>query len=74
MMSEDDLAALKAATGTEAARLDLEAMVAHHEGAIEAADDEIAGGKYGPAVALAKAIKVAQQAEIVEMQALLKNL
>jgi uncharacterized protein (DUF305 family) len=74
MMSEEDLAALKGATGTEAARLYLEAMVAHHQGAIDAADKEIADGKYGPAVALATQIKAAQQAEITEMQALLQSL
>ena len=74
MMSEEDLADFKAATGTEAARLYLEAMVAHHEGAIEAADAETEGGKYDPAVALAKQIKTAQKAEIAEMQDLLKNL
>lgn len=73
MTSEEDLADLAHATGTEAARLYLEAMIAHHE-AIEAADEQIADGKYGPAVALAKETKTAQQAEITEMQALLKNL
>ena len=71
MMSEEDLADLEAARGIEAARLYLEAMIAHHEGAIEAADAEIEDGKYGPAVALAKEIKTAQEAEIAEMQALL---
>ena len=74
MMSEEDLADLEAATGTEAARLYLQAMIVHHEGAIEAADEEIADGKYGPAVALAKKIKTAQEAEISEMQALLRSL
>jgi uncharacterized protein (DUF305 family) len=74
MMSDAELADLKAATGTAAARLYLEAMIAHHEGAVEASDAESASGKYGPAVALAKEIKAAQQAEIAEMQALLKNL
>jgi uncharacterized protein (DUF305 family) len=74
MMSAEDLADLKSATGTEAARLYLEAMVAHHEGAIEAADEQIADGEHGPAVALAKQIKAAQQAEITEMQDLLEDL
>ena len=74
MMSEQDLADFKAATGTEAARLYLEAMVAHHEGAVEAADAEIADGKYAPAVTLAKEIKAAQEAEIAEMQELLTSL
>lgn len=74
MMSEQDLAELEAATGTEAARLYLEAMIAHHEGAVEAADAEIADGEHGPAITLAKEIKTAQEAEIAEMQDLLEDL
>lgn len=74
MMSDEDLAALKAARGTEAARLYLEAMVAHHEGAVEASETEIADGEYAPAVALAKQIKTAQEAEIAEMEELLAEL
>lgn len=74
MMSEADMADLKAATGTEAARLYLEAMIAHHQGAVEASETEIADGQYGPAVALAQHIKTAQEAEIIEMQALLTRL
>ncbi|MDP3713743.1 MAG: DUF305 domain-containing protein [Mycobacteriales bacterium] len=74
MMSEDEMAALMDATGTDAARLYLEGMVKHHQGAIEASDTEIADGQYEPAIELAKRIKTAQQAEIAEMQALLKDL
>ncbi len=74
MMSEADLAALKAATGTEASRLWLEGMIKHHQGAIEASDAELADGKYEPARKLAQEIKTAQAAEITEMQALLKTL
>lgn len=74
MMSEQEMAALKAATGTEAARLYLEAMIEHHQGAIDASDAELADGKYEPARQLAQEIKAAQQAEITEMQALLRSL
>ena len=74
MMSDADLADLEAATGTQAARLYLEAMIDHHEGAIEAADAEIEDGKYGSAVALAKEIKTAQEAELAEMQERVKKM
>ena len=74
MMSDGDLAALEAATGTDAARRYLVAMIAHHQGAVEAAGEEIADGRYGPAVALAKQIKTAQEMELRRMQALLKTL
>lgn len=74
MMSAEDLAELEAATGTEAARLYLTAMIAHHEGAIEASDRQIAEGQYEPAVELAAQIRTAQQAEITEMRALLERL
>lgn len=74
MMSGAEMDALMKATGTEAARLYLEGMVRHHMGAIEASDVEIAGGKYGPAIELAKKIKAAQATEITTMQALLKSL
>ena len=74
MMSDAEMTALMDATGTDAARLYLEGMVQHHQGAIEASDTEIADGKYAPAIELAKTIKTAQAAEIAEMQALLKDL
>ena len=74
MMSDADMAALMDATGTDAARLYLEGMIEHHQGAIDASDAEIADGQYEPAIELAKTIKTAQAAEITEMQALLKNL
>lgn len=74
MMSDADMAALMDATGTDAARLYLEGMVKHHQGAIEASDTEIADGQYAPAIELATKIKTAQDAEITEMQALLKTL
>jgi len=74
MMSDQMMAELDGATGTEAARLYLEGMVLHHEGAIEASDAELKDGKYEPALTLAREIKQAQAAEITAMQALLGKL
>lgn len=71
MMSADDMTALKAASGPEASRLFLTQMIAHHEGAVTMAKTEIAEGKNADAIALARAVVAAQQAEIDEMTQLL---
>lgn len=73
-MSEQDLAALRDATGAESARLYLEAMIEHHRGAIEASETELADGEYAPARDLAKGIARAQAEEITRMKALLPRL
>jgi uncharacterized protein (DUF305 family) len=74
MMSEDDMAALEAATGAEASRLFLEQMTMHHEGAIEMAQDEVDNGQNPDAVAMAQTIVDTQTAEIAQMQELLAQL
>ncbi|MCJ2194537.1 DUF305 domain-containing protein [Micrococcus luteus] len=74
MMSEEDMAALEQAQGTEAARLYLEQMTAHHQGAIEMAQDEVEGGQNPQAVALAEKVVADQQAEITEMEQMLQEL
>jgi len=74
MMSEDDMKKLDAAKGTEAAKLFLTQMTAHHQGAIMMAKAEESGGQNPDAVALAKAIVTAQQKEIQEMKDLLATL
>lgn len=74
MMSEQEMAALEAATGTEAARRYLEGMIEHHQGAIEASDEQIAHGRYAPAIELARQIRRVQAQEIAEMKALLARL
>jgi uncharacterized protein (DUF305 family) len=71
MMGADDMQALSDADGPEVSRLFLEQMVEHHRGAIEMAEAEVADGQNPDAVALARAIVDAQQAEIEEMQGLL---
>lgn len=71
MMSEDDMAALEAAEGADAARLYLEQMIEHHRGAIEMAQDELDDGANPGVLALAQRIITSQTAEIATMQELL---
>jgi uncharacterized protein (DUF305 family) len=74
MMSEDDMARLDAARGTEAAKLFLTQMIAHHEGAVMMAKTETTDGKNADAVQLSKDIVSAQETEIQEMKDLLVTL
>jgi uncharacterized protein (DUF305 family) len=74
MMSEEDMGKLDAARGTEAARLFLTQMIAHHEGAIMMAKTETTNGKNTDAVNLSKAIVADQEAEIQKMQDILATL
>ena len=74
MMSEADLTALRAAKGTQAARLYLQAMIEHHEGAIDASETELDDGTYEPARELARSIAQAQAEEIATMRDLLTQL
>ncbi|MEI3866396.1 DUF305 domain-containing protein [Microbacterium sp. CCNWLW134] len=74
MMSEDDMAALEATTGTEASRLFLEQMIVHHEGAIDMAQDQVDNGQDPEAVEMAQTIIDTQTAEITTMQELLAQL
>jgi uncharacterized protein (DUF305 family) len=74
MMSEEDMAALMAASGADFDRLFLEQMVEHHTGAVEMAEIEIADGQNADAVAMAETIRDTQKAEIAEMRQLLTDL
>lgn len=74
MMSADDLKKLDAAQGTEAAKLFLTQMIAHHEGAVMMAKTEESGGQNPEAVELSKTIITAQEKEIQEMKDLLARL
>jgi uncharacterized protein (DUF305 family) len=71
MMSDDDMTTLEGATGDDAARLFLEHMTVHHEGAIEMAQAEVADGENAEAKEMAEAIVAAQTEEIAVMQELL---
>ena len=74
MMGEDDMAKLETAQGTEAAKLFLTQMIAHHEGAVMMAKTETTDGKNADAVQLSKDIVSSQEAEIQEMKDLLATL
>ncbi|MFJ3718746.1 DUF305 domain-containing protein [Streptomyces sp. NPDC090057] len=71
MMSDDDMAALKKATGADFDSRFLSLMVEHHRGAVEMAGTEKAKGAYGPARTMAGDVVRAQNAEIQEMERLL---
>ena len=74
MMSEQDLGQLEDAQGVEAARLYLEQMTVHHDGAITMAQDEVENGANPEAVELAEDVIAAQEAEIAEMDRMLQEL
>ena len=74
MMTDQQMQQLTAASGTAFDAMFLEMMIAHHQGAIEMADTEIADGSNPDALALAGSIKTSQTAEITEMQQLLQTL
>lgn len=74
MMGDDDLKRLDAAQGTEAAKLFLTQMIAHHEGAVMMAKTETAQGQNADAIKLSKDIVTTQEAEIKEMKDLLATL
>ncbi|WP_203700465.1 DUF305 domain-containing protein [Asanoa iriomotensis] len=73
-MSEVDMKALTAASGTAFDKQFLTMMVAHHEGAITMARQEMAQGSNQDATALAARIVQDQQAEITEIDNLLRRL
>ncbi|MBG6181413.1 DUF305 domain-containing protein [Arthrobacter sp. CAN_A1] len=74
MMDEDQMVDLESAEGDDAARLFLESMTEHHEGAVDMAQEEIDNGENPEAIALAETIVETQQAEILEMDELLAEL
>ena len=74
MMTDEDMADLESATGVEAARLFLEQMTVHHEGAIAMAEAEVDDGENADAQAMAATIVSTQTEEITLMQELLASL
>lgn len=71
MLSDEELQQLSDAPGPEAAELFLNQMIAHHEGAVSMAEDEIANGIYQLAIDLAQTIIDTQQQEIDTMRQML---
>ena len=74
MLSGQEMRELSDARGPDAARLFLEQMIAHHEGAIEMAQDEVSDGTYPPTVELARSIIQTQQREIDRMREMIAAL
>ncbi|SDK69033.1 Uncharacterized conserved protein, DUF305 family [Cryobacterium psychrotolerans] len=74
MMSDDDMMALRDASGSEANKVFLEQMTLHHEGAIAMAQTELDAGENADAKAMAQAIVTSQSAEIQYMKELLATL
>ncbi|MEU9502956.1 DUF305 domain-containing protein [Streptomyces sp. NPDC048196] len=71
MMSAQEMASMKNATGKAFDARFLKLMVKHHQGAVEMAGTERKQGAYGPAKKLAGDIVTAQNAEIARMRKLL---
>ncbi len=74
MMSDSDMSDLDKASAKDAAKLYLDQMVQHHEGAVDMAKTEVDKGKNTDAVAMAKSIVSSQTEQITQMQDMLASL
>jgi uncharacterized protein (DUF305 family) len=74
MLDENEMQQLDQANSGDGQRLFLEAMIKHHTGAIEMANNEITDGQHPGAVDLAKNISTTQQQEIDDMTDLLTRI
>jgi len=72
MMTAEEMTKLGQATGAEFDKMWMEMMIKHHEGAIAMSKTHIEKGSDAESKKLAQDIISAQQAEITEMQGLLK--
>ena len=73
MASQEEMDALADASGDAFEEMWLQLMVAHHEGAIEMAEAEIADGVFHDTVELAEQIAASQADEIDRMEQLLES-
>ena len=71
MPDHDDLAELERLPAAEAEQGWLELMIAHHEGMVEIAEEEVDAGRFSPAVELAEVVASTQRDQIEQMRALL---
>lgn len=74
MLTEEQLQALRDAEGPEAARLFLEGMIEHHQGAVDMAKTQLDDGQNPQARALAEDVIAAQEREIAQMEDMLAGL
>ncbi len=73
MMTADQMDEMAAMTGADFDQMWLAMMIAHHEGAVSQSETVKADGSNADVLLLADQIITAQQAEITEMQALLRG-
>ncbi|MRG59347.1 DUF305 domain-containing protein [Agromyces sp. CFH 90414] len=73
MLSAEDLAALEAADSAAASTRFLEQMIAHHEGAVAMAEEQLESGTHQGALELARSIVDSQTDEIERMRGLLEG-
>lgn len=73
MVDDATMTRLESLRGTEFDTLWLESMISHHQGAIEMAKAEIANGENVDAIAMAKTMVAAQEAEIGQMKQMLEG-
>lgn len=73
MMTQEDMERLTQAQGADFDRAFLRMMIAHHEGAVEMAQTELAQGEFPAAKKMAEQIIDSQQAEIDTMRNLLNQ-
>ncbi|MER5494442.1 DUF305 domain-containing protein [Streptomyces sp. NPDC002490] len=74
MMTDEEMASLKDAEGTAFDKKFAELMIAHHEGAVEMAEDELKNGRNATAKALADDVVKAQTDEIDQLKKILDRL
>ncbi|WP_413642679.1 DUF305 domain-containing protein [Mycobacterium sp. RTGN5] len=71
MVDDATMAKLKSLNGPQFDTLWLQAMIGHHQGAIDMANTEVAKGQSADMIAMAKTMITAQQAEINQMKQML---
>ncbi|MFG3519856.1 DUF305 domain-containing protein [Nocardia nova] len=71
VMTSEQMTQLRNASGADFDRMWLQMMIAHHQGAVDMANTELADGTNADAKALAHNILTAQQAEIQQMRGML---
>lgn len=74
MLDEEQMAEVENASNPEAQRLFLEHMIAHHEGAVDMAENHLDNGQNQEALDLSGQIVNTQEAEIQEMEEILDTL
>jgi uncharacterized protein (DUF305 family) len=74
LATDADIARLEAASGTDADRIFLELMIAHHRGGVEMAEAVLDRSTNGLVTPLARNVVLVQQGEIDYMESLLAQL